>query len=593
VLKLNTLVEVFELVTSGKPRIMAWHHEGAWHYYSSEDIYQRTVNLAKAFRSWGVLKGDRVALLSENRPEWALTDFACLLLGAVDVPIYPTLTPEQSAFMLKDSGARVLALSSEAQWQKLKSVLADTDVVRVVMMDAPQHEGVFSMQELMTRKSHFRDADFDAEARKVMPDDLATIIYTSGTTGTPKGVMLTHRNLASNLEASVNSFGWGEGESYISFLPLSHVTARHVDYIMLAAGVTVYYCPILEDLPRFIQQVRPYNFVSVPRVYEKFRQETERRTNSPVKKTLFDWARKVGRRHRAEFLQGKTPQGWDWKTAERLVFSKVRGAFGGKAEIYISGGAPLGKEIAEWYADLGVRICEGYGLTETSPVISVNLQQRNKPGTVGPPLSNVQVKIADDGELLVRGPSVFKGYWHMPEETRAAFEGDWFKTGDIAHLDGDGFLVITDRKKDLLKTSGGKFIAPQPIENALKTNVLVAYAAVVGDKKKFASVIIAPNFPTLEDWACANSVQFATRAELVQDEKVRALYEGIVADLNTRLARFERLKRIILVADEFSIATGEITPSLKLKRRVVEQKYQPEIASLYREAELAANEVAG
>jgi long-chain acyl-CoA synthetase len=324
--------------------------------------------------------------------------------------------------------------------------------------------------------------------------------------------------------------------------------------------------------------------VSVPRVYEKIRQESERRASTGLKKRIFQWAMKVGRSHRDETMSGKRPSGLRWKIADKLVFSKIKAAMGGRANCCVSGGAPLGLELAEWFADVNVRIFEGYGLTETSPVISINSNTRHRLGSVGPPISNVECKIAPDGELLVRGPSVTQGYWHLPQETKDAFEDGWFKTGDIGRIDQDGFLFITDRKKDLLKTSGGKFIAPQPIENALKANVLVAHAAVVGDKRKFPAVLIAPQFSLLEDWARANNLEFSSRNQLIHEPKVRALYEGIVADLNGRLSQFERLKRIILVPDEFTIATGELTPSLKLKRRVVEAKYTQLIEILYSEA---------
>jgi long-chain acyl-CoA synthetase len=298
---------------------------------------------------------------------------------------------------------------------------------------------------------------------------------------------------------------------------------------------------------------------------------------------VFEWALRVGRAHRQETLAGKIPGAVSWKIADALLYSKIRAGLGGRAECCISGGAPLGRELAEWFADVGIRIFEGYGLTETSPVISINTAEHLRLGTVGRPLPGFECKIAADGELLVKGPSVTRGYWKMPEETKNSFEDGWFKTGDIGEIDSDGFLSITDRKKDLLKTSGGKLIAPQPIENALKTNVLVAQAAVIGDKRKYPAVIIAPHFPLLEDWARANLLKFSSREELIHHEKVRAMYEGIVAHLNNKLAQFERLKRVILVPDEFTIESGEITPSLKLKRRVVEKKYARLIESLYSE----------
>ncbi|HUR37100.1 MAG TPA: AMP-binding protein, partial [Terriglobales bacterium] len=396
-----------------------------------------------------------------------------------------------------------------------------------------------------------------------------------------KGVMLTHGNICSNLVGTEKSFKWSSGDGYISFLPLCHITARHVDYVMFTEGVQVSYCGAFDLLPKILSEVRPSNFVSVPRVYEKIRQETERRAATGFKKKILEWALKVGRSNRDVVLRGQKPTSLQWKLANALVYSKIQAGIGGRAECCISGGAPLGRELGEWFADMGVRIFEGYGLTETSPVVAINTRDRYRLGTVGPAVSNVECKLAEDGELLVRGPSVFQGYWHMPEETANAFVDGWFRTGDIAQVDADGFISITDRKKDLIKTSGGKFIAPQPIEGSLKTNVLVAHAAVIGDKRKFACVLIAPNFAILEDWARENQVAFASRAELIAKPQVIALYEGILAKVNEKLARFEQLKKVILVPDEFSSASGELTPSLKLKRRIVESKYAAQIEAAY------------
>ena len=325
--------------------------------------------------------------------------------------------------------------------------------------------------------------------------------------------------------------------------------------------------------------------MGVPRVYEKIHGQVDLKAKGFPKKWIYRWALSVGRAQRAEILAGRRPSSFAWRLANLLVYSKVRAGMGGRAEIFISGGAPLGRELAEWYADVGIRIHEGYGLTETSPVIAVNSPEAHKLGTVGKPLANVEVRIAEDGELLVRGPSVFQGYWNRPDETQGAFVDGWFKTGDIGNLDADGFLSITDRKKDLIKTSGGKFIAPQPLENSLKHNALIGEAVVLGDKHKFPAVLIAPYFPVLEDWAHANQVAFSSRKYLVGHAKVQALYEGIVEDLNRNLARFEQLKRVILIAEEFTPENGILTASMKLRRRVVEERYREQIEKMYAEAE--------
>jgi long-chain acyl-CoA synthetase len=584
---LRTLSEIFFAVVDRDDRVVVMHRRAIqWVSVSSLEFYQNVVGVARALRGWGISKGDRVAILSENRPEWTITDFACLLIGAVVVPVYATLTGEQTAYILQDSGARAIFVSTEKQLSKVQSIRKQIPVERVVVMDEVETDQAAFMPRLMRDGPKERDAQFDCTARAVAPDDLATIIYTSGTTGTPKGAMLTHDNLASNISHSLSGFAVRAGDISISFLPLSHVTARHVDFAMLSRGVTLAYVSALDQLPQALLEVRPTIFVGVPRVYEKVHGQVELKAKGFPKKLIYRWAMSIGRAHRAEILSDQPPASFAWKLADRLVYSKVRAGMGGRAEIFISGGAPLGRELAEWYADIGIRIDEGYGLTETSPVIAVNSPKAHKLGTVGKPLPNVEVRIAEDGEILVRGPSVFKSYWNRPQETQSVFVDGWFKTGDIGNVDGDGFLSVTDRKKDLIKTSGGKFIAPQPLENSLKHNALIAEAVVLGDRHKFPAVLIAPYFLGLEDWARANQVAFASREELIAHSEVRALYEGIVAELNLSLARFEQLKKVILVADEFSPENGTLTASMKLRRRVVEERYRNRIEEMYARAEV-------
>jgi long-chain acyl-CoA synthetase len=587
-MNLQTLNDVFFAVVERKhPRVMLQRRGEVWAPISSEDFYQSVVSVAGALQKWGIRRGDRIAILSENRPEWMIADFASLLLGAVTVPIYATLTAEQTAYILRDSGARVIFVSTEAAMQKVLSARDQTPLEKVVVMDAVPAANVVQMPGLMDGRptGPVRDPGLEEAARSIAPDDLATIIYTSGTTGTPKGVMLTHGNMASNLACSLSEFPCREDDLSISFLPLSHVTARHVDFAMLYRGGTLAHLAVVTQLPRTLLELKPTFFVAVPRVYEKIHFQTEQKVDGMAKCALYDWALSVGRDHRAEILAGQRPASPSWNLAERLVFSKVRAGMGGRIDIFISGGAPLGRELAEWYADVGIRIHEGYGLTETSPVIAVNTPQAHKIGTVGKPLPNLEVRIAEDGEILVRGPSVFKEYWKRPKETQEAFTDGWFKTGDIGHLDGDGFLAITDRKKDLIKTSGGKFIAPQPIENSLKHNALIAEAVVLGEKRKFPSVLISPNFPLLEDWARGQELAFASRQELVAHPQVRALYESLVEELNLNLARFEKLKRILLVADEFSAENGTLTASMKLRRHAIEERYRQQIEEMYEQAE--------
>jgi len=452
------------------------------------------------------------------------------------------------------------------------------------------------MASLMEAGPKQRVPELDALANPIRPDDLATLIYTSGTTGVPKGAMLTHGNIASNLSLSLQEFDFRQDSDLaVSFLPLSHITARHVDFAVLYRGVTVAYCPFIDDMPKTLRRLHPTIFVAVPRVYEKIHNQVQRSVAMGFKRTVYRWAMSIGRTHVNTVLAGKRPSSIAWKLANRLIFSKVREAMGGSVRIFISGGAPLGKELAEWYAQIGILIHEGYGLTETSPVIAVNSPRAHRLGSVGIPLSNIEVRIADDGELLVRGPSVFKGYWNMPEESAAAFEGDWFKTGDIGNLDSDGFLSITDRKKDLIKTSGGKFIAPQPIENSLKSNRFIGEAAILGDRRRFPAVVIVPAFATLEDWAKENGITFRTRQELVSDPRIQSLYEAIVEKVNHNLARYERLKKVLVIPEELSIEDGTLTPTLKLRRRHVEARYKEQIEQLYADSapvDVAAHSIA-
>ncbi len=587
--KLKTLNDIFFTIAERDERVVMMHRQAIqWVSISASELYRNVVGVAKALQQWGIAKGDRLAILSENRPEWTIADFAGLLIGAVVVPIYTTLTDEQAAYILRDSGARVVFVSSEKHLAKINNIKDQTSLEKVVVMDAVETAHAYHMQRLMHDGQQQPDSQFDSAARSTAPDDLATIIYTSGTTGVPKGAMLTHRNITSNINGWVPGFDFHSGHISLSFLPLSHVTARNVDLGLLYRGVTLAYVSFIDQLPKALLEVRPTIFVGVPRVYEKIHGQVDQKAKNFPAKQIYAWTRAVGRNHREAIAAGSTPTSLAWKLADRLIYSKVRAGMGGRVQIFISGGAPLGRQLAEWYADMGIRIHEGYGLTETSPVIAVNTPTAHKLGTVGKPLPNVEVRIGEDGEILVRGPSVFKGYWNKPQETENAFSKGWFKTGDIGNIDAEGFLSVTDRKKDLIKTSGGKFIAPQPLENSLKHNALISEAVILGDKRKFPAVLIAPYFPLLEEWARANQVAFSSRQELVAQGKVRELYEGIVAELNRDLARFEQLKKVVLIAEEFSAENGTLTASMKLRRRVVEERYREQIEAMYEKAELAS-----
>ena len=585
---LTTINDLFRRVAAAaNPRAILWQDEfNHWQPISSDQIYQRVRALAQAFLSWGAQKGDRIALIAENRWEWAVTDFAALAIGTVDVPIYPTLTGEQIAVLVADAGCRIAVVSTRQQFDKLNAVRGKTALERILMMDPAAPESAIPFSEVLKgadERGAERDPVFDALARSAEPKDPSTLIYTSGTTGEPKGVVLTHGNMAANQNYAPVDFDFSPADALISFLPLSHVTARALDYVMYSHGVQVAYCSHFDKLPQAMREIRPTVFVGVPRVFEKIRQEVERRAAlSPVKKRLLAWAIGVGARHGDTVYDGRKPSSGRWKLADKLAYSKVREAFGGRVRIFVVGGAPLGIDTALWFASVGIALWEGYGLTETSPVIALNTPRVHRMGAAGMPLPNLEVKLAADGELLVRGPSVFTNYWQKPEATTEAFDAEgWFRTGDIGHLDADGFLFITDRKKELLKTSGGKMVAPQPIENKLKNNALVAQAALVGDRHKFISVLLSPNFAALEEWARRHGVEARNRADLVADSRVVALYAEIVREVNGSLANFESLKRFRVVADEWTQESGELTPSMKLKRRVITSRYAALINALY------------
>jgi len=580
-MSLQTLNDIFFAIAArNQPEFVLRKTDAGWVPVSSQQFAAKVAGVARELRSWGIGPGDRIAILSENRYEWVAADFASLLLGAVVVPIYTTLTAEQIAYLLRDSRPRVIFVSSEQHLARVRSIREHTSLERIVVMDHVASENAVRMSAMAQSSS---GSPVESIARVMQPNDPATIIYTSGTTGVPKGVMLTHGNMAWNIDAFLDPFSFRMGMRCVSFLPLSHVTARSVDMGLLYRGVTLAHVPAVDQVAQSLLEIRPDILLSVPRVYEKVHAQVELRAHSFPKRQIYRWALRIGRRYRDQTLAGWMPRSAPWKLADRLVFSKIRDGIGGRVSIFISGGAPLGRQLAEWYADVGIRIHEGYGLTETSPVIAVNTPAAHRIGSVGKPLANVEVRIADDGEILVRGPSVFRAYWNKPDETREAFVDGWFKTGDIGRLDEDGFLYVTDRKKDLIKTSGGKFIAPQPIENALKHNPMIAEAVVVGDKRKFPAVLIFPNFAALAERMQNNGVRNSSREQLLGLDSVHALYGDLVLQLNTTLAHFEQLKEFRLISEELSSATDTLTASLKVRRRAVEERFRAVIDEIYHE----------
>jgi long-chain acyl-CoA synthetase len=567
---------------------------------SSQELFERIRDLSLGFGALGVGPGDRVAIVAESRPEWIMCDMAILTAGAVTVPIYPTLSAAQARYILQDSAARLAIVSTRLQLDKLQEIRHLLPAIEAVVVMEPAAAGasVMTLEEVAQRGHARMTGDWGAgrgfreTARAVRPDDLATIIYTSGTTGEPKGVMLTHANLVANLREGATVLDVSQDDVALSFLPLSHGFERMVSFIYLFTGVTIVFAESFETLGRDIAGVRPTVITGVPRVYEKMQSRIleKGQAGSAAKAAVFRWSLNAGLARARAVLRGK-PVGplTAMKAAlgDRLVFSKIREGVGGRLRLIVSGSAPLSSSVAEFFHAVGLPVIEGYGLTETAPILTVNPPQAPRVGTVGRPLSNVELKIAPDGEILARGPNVMRGYYNKPEATADVLKDGWFHTGDIGAIDAAGYLTITDRKKDLLVTSGGKKIAPQPIEAVLKSSPLVAEAVVLGDRRKYAAALIVPDFAALErrlqGVGRAPGASPQSRADLVKRADVLALYQEIVDALNRDLSQFERIKRIAVLPSEFTVESGELTPTLKVKRKVVGERWREEIEKLYGE----------
>ncbi len=569
---------------------------GVYKPISHAEVADRVRHAARGLSSLGIRRGDRVAILSENRPEWAIADFACLTIGLTDVPIYPTLPADQIAYMLRDSGAVAIFVSNKAQAEKIREIRSQLPALKTVIGfdDVPGLTNI-SMVELEKRGAVGDNKEsigiYREDALTVKPDDLATIIYTSGTTGEPKGVMLSHDNIFSNVEASRKAIPFDGKDTGLSFLPLSHIFERMAGhYLMFATGTSIAYAESIDTVAANMVEVRPTLVLSVPRLYEKMyaRILETALTGGFLKKKIFFWARGVAERWATEKLAGKEPGGLlarQYAIAQKLVFSKLKARTGGRLRYFVSGGAPLSPEINKFFFAAGLEILEGYGLTETSPVIGVNTPENFRIGTVGKAIDGVEIRIAADGEILTRGPHVMKGYYNKPDATREAIDPDgWFHTGDIGVLE-DGFLAITDRKKDIIVTAGGKNIAPQPLENKVKANKYVAQAVMLGDKRKFPSMLIVPNFDQLERWATNRNIIWTDRAQLLRMPTIQAKIEKEVNKELEGTAHFEMPKKIGLLEHDFSIERGELTPTQKVRRRAIDKHYKTLIDSLYEEAE--------
>jgi long-chain acyl-CoA synthetase len=591
----KTLVEVYEGAVRfhPKPDTLNYKSDGAWCPVSADEMLRRARWIALGLYSLGIRKGDRVALLSESRVEWVLADQGCIFAGAVSVPVYPTLTPPQVEYILKDCGARALLVSTPAKFAEIESVVHECAAIENMVVfdsDGLTVANALSLVELEARGRalEIERPELSAElAHAAVPEDLATIIYTSGTTGEPKGVMLTHANMVSNLIDSSKHLAFDERDSALSVLPLSHVFERQAMNMYLHHGMSVYFGEALDKIGANLCEVHPTAFVGVPRIYEKILARVQERAlaKGKLNGALCNWAIEIGKRWAQRQARSQPIPLWlalRHKLADAPVYAKWRKAMGGHIRIFVSGGASLSNDVALSFLGAGLSIVQGYGLTETSPVITAGRLEDNRIGTVGKPIPNVEVRIASDGEIETRGPHVMRGYWNKPEETRAVFTDDgWFKTGDIGNLDSDGYLTITDRKKELLKTSGGKYIAPQPIEQLIKSSRFVNQVVVIGNDHKFASALLVPDWDQLEAYAKLKGLKLSTREEFCRHPRIIDLFERQIAARTQNLAQFEKIKRIALLDQELTVEGGELTPTLKVKRRVIDEKYRDVIDRIY------------
>jgi long-chain acyl-CoA synthetase len=584
-----------------KPDAFLSKSQGKYEGLSSVYALQKVAALAVAFGRLGIRRGDRVAIVSENRVEWSLTDYAVMGMGAVDVPIYPTLPPGDIEYILRHSEARAVVVSTAEQLEKVIEIkrrlphLLFAVVMDRVITDEP---GVYLWYHLIQdalSQTLDPERDFRATALDARPESIATILYTSGTMGRPKGVILTHANIVSNVRACESLFDFTPSDRALSFLPLCHIFERMLEYFVFSHGVSIAFAESIEKLPENLLDVRPTVMAVVPRVLEKVHAkvlETVRQGPS-FRQKLFHWAVQTGWRYSELTLKGKKPHpGLRLKhqVANRLVGAKIRSRFGGRIRFLISGSAPLAKGLAEFFFAVGLPVYEGYGLTETSPVISVNFPGAVKLGTVGRVLPEIEVKLGEAAagieggtgrEILVRGPSVSPGYFNLDQENQQAFVDGWFHTGDLGTLDQDGYLTITGRKKNLLKTSGGKYVSPEKLEGLFQGHPLVTQILVLGDARHFVGALIVPNFERVEKYAQERQLQFETREQMMTDREIIAWVQEHVDEACKGLASFERIRQIALLPREFSIDAGELSPSLKVRRFIVEEHYRDVIEELY------------
>ena len=590
----ETICQLFINTTKSYPKddLMLFKAEGRYTPISTEEFGRRVRNFALGLKTLGFNAGDKLIILSENRPEWTMTDVATLCLGGITVPIYTSLSPEQVKYIIINSDAKVVVCSNEELWKKIQIIKSELPLVShfiTFLADAPEGVKAFDkVLELGKQKAQEEPELFEQMALTVKPSDVASIIYTSGTTGEPKGVILTHSNFISNVISVSSIIPISQKDTSLSFLPLSHSYERTVTFAMLYNGCSIGYVESMETVAENMLEVRPTIMGAVPRLFEKIYAKVMDNvlTSSNVKRKIFFWALKTGKEFGFRHLENKPISGilrFKRNLAHKLVFSKIIEKTGGRIKFFVTGAAPLSKDIAEFFYAMGIVILEAYGLTETSPAATFNTFEDLKFGTVGKPIPGVDVKIVEDGEILIKGPNVMKGYYKKDEETKEVIREDWFYSGDIGYLDEDGFLVITDRKKDIIVTSGGKNVAPQQIENLLKINPYITMAVAIGDRRRFMSALIVPEFEKLEEYAKLNDITYTNRSELVKNEKI---VDFMLSEVNKNLkdlAAYEKVKKIALLERDFEIAKGEITPTLKVKRNIIQEKFADLIESLYEE----------
>ena len=578
-------------------RCLLYRTDSGWQPISSHEFLRRVACLSSTLARMGVRSGDRVGLFAPNSPEWHIADFAITGLGAVVVPIYFHESAERMAYILNDSGAKVLFVAGEDQARLVGALHGRLkSVERVILAPLGGKPGDRTsctygdplwFDTVVGACGDAEIAEYRGRAAQVTLDQLATIIYTSGTTGEPKGVMLTHRNLSSNATDACPKVDFRPTEIGLSFLPLAHIYERTVDYMYLFEGMAIAYVERMDDVARALLEVQPSVAAAVPRFFEKLYANIIERGHAATgfRRKVFDWAMATAYRATPWRAYGK-PAGLglrlSWAIADGLVYKRFREGIGGRIRSFVSGGGPLSNDLAGFFWSVGIPVYQGYGLTETAPIVSTNWPALHKNGTSGKPIPHTEVRVAEDGEIEVRGPSVMTGYYNRPDETREVFTPDgWFRTGDIGHVDPEGFLVITDRKKDLLKTAGGKFVAPQPIENRLKTSPFITNAMVVGDRRKFISALIVPNLPALEAEARKTGIPFSSAPELVASPWTYGLIEAEINRLSAEMAQYEKIKRFALLPEDFTFADGGMTYTLKLRRRIIEQRFRETIDRLY------------